>query len=179
MATGVVPDAVEAVAGCPAATAVLSSLDGAGVAAPELVVPGLVVPGLVDPVVLVPGVAPGLLLPAPDGPAVEDPGATRLEPGVPAEPALDVREGVEPGCAAAGLDGPEDPCPDVFAGVDGLGLVVGRAADVELAVGFGDGFAVGFAVGLVLPPELMAGGLTPGWAPAPKLNPTAVPGAGE
>ncbi|PWJ24802.1 hypothetical protein ATK17_0903 [Branchiibius hedensis] len=57
---------------------------------------------------------------------------------------------------------------------DGRGLEVGLGAGLDVAVGLG----VGVVVGCELPPELTTGGLMPGWAPAPKLNPTAVPGAG-
>lgn len=103
-------------------------------------------------------------------PALDAPEPLALGPEVPAEPALDVREGDEPVCAADGFGAPF--------GVLGEGDTAGNEA---LDDGFGAGVdGVGFGEGLELPPPVdIAGGLIPGWAPAPKLKPTAVPGCGS
>lgn len=71
------------------------------------------------------------------------------------------------------VDGFEPPAEVGFV----VGFAVGLGAADEVAVGFGAAGAL--LVGLGALPEPTFGGLMPGWAPAPKLNPMAVPGFGS
>ena len=71
------------------------------------------------------------------------------------------------------VDGFEPPAEVGFV----VGFAVGLGAADEVAVGFGAAGAL--LVGLGALPEPTFGGLMPGWPPAPKLNPMAVPGFGS
>lgn len=154
--------------GAPAATAAPASLDVAEPAALPLLVALEVPAPEVAPLVVAVPVAADVV------PALADPDRVALEPDAPAEPAADVRDDDEPLGAAE----------EFGAALEALALGF-EVGDAELEDGFGAGFevvvgvGVGFGLGLVVPPELIAGGLIPGWAPAPKLNATAVPGCGS
>lgn len=154
--------------GAPAATAVPASLEVAEPAAPAATLPLLAALELPAPVVAPLVVA--VPVAADVDPALVDPDRVALEPGVPAEPAPGVPDEDEPPGAAEEFGAAFDALA--------LGFEVG---DAELEDGFGAGFevVVGVGVGLGVLPELMAGGLIPGWAPAPKLKATAVPGCGS
>lgn len=162
-------------------------LVGASAATAVPVLPGPVEPAL--PAALLPGTAllrtaplvTPLVVALPDAadarppldPELADPALVALGPDVPAEPAVGVREEEEPLGAA-------DEFGEALAALVLLG-VRGAAGDEALDDGFGAGVevAVGLGDGFTAPPELIAGGLIPGWAPLPKLKPTAVPGLGS
>lgn len=136
-------------------------------------------PASEDPLALGdPAVAVAVLRVDPDAAAEGEPEVGPLELEVPGEPADDVPAHAGLLCAAAepgdevdppeaGFDTPEDPRTGAFDVVEGAGVERGEAD------------AVGFGAGLLVLPELTAGGLIPGCAPAPKLKPTAEPGAGS